>query len=387
MKPEAFGAYTLLDILGRGGMGEVYLAKPRGLQRLVALKRIHGDAVKKRDKLRFTDEANIAARLNHANIAQVYDHGSVDGELYLAMEFIQGHGARQLFDDHRKRDRAIPASVACHVVMKSCEALEYAHNRRDFCGRPLDLVHRDVGLGNLMLSFDGEVKLIDFGIAQASCRYAQTDMNMVKGTPAYMAPEQLRCQPLDRRSDVFSCGVVLFELLTGQRLFSANTMRELIFNVCNGVTPSLSALNPRIPPELDRIAHRALARRPDDRYQSAGDFHDDLLDVVRSHDLQLPPSRLADWMRTRYRREHLAQSAHIARLWASLGDATGQVDISSSSGIPRHIVPISSRSVTRPNIARAARDDVQVLRPQGLRSETSGHGVPVNTATTVVLAR
>ena len=382
MKPQSFGSYTLLDILGRGGMGEVYLAKPKGLDRLVALKRIHGDAIREeQEKIRFADEANIAARMNHANIAQVYEYGSVDGQCYLAMEYIQGCNARHIFYHHRERGRAVPASVACHLVIKLCEALDYAHNRRDFCGRPLDFVHRDVCLGNLMLSFDGEVKLIDFGIAKASCRLTTTEQHKVCGTPAYMAPEQLQGLPLDRRSDVFSCGVVLFELLTGRRLFQANNLPELLFKLRSCKIPCLGSINPLVPNPLDHIVRRALARNPSDRYQSASALRDALLAAVEKRDLLIPSSQLANWMRIRYSREYRGESTRIARLWASLDN--NRVTLTTSNGIPEHIIQISSGSVTLPYRHRAMKRGSRMSRARPLQPDFAA--LSSRTFTTVTL--
>lgn len=333
MKPQRFGDYTLLDRLGHGGMGEIFLARPcgqAGLERLVAIKRIHGRVTRNSKALvQFIDEANIAARMGHSNIAQIFDFGDVDGQCYIAMEHIHGRDLSAIFRAYQKRGpvpgqkagRAMPMAYACHVVMKLCEALDYAHKRKDFCGRPLGFVHRDVSLRNLMLSFDGELKLIDFGIAKAVCRIAATEQSAVRGTPAYMSPEQVGGQPVDHRSDVFACGIALFELLTGQRLFQCRDIPELIRRITKVDIPSPRACNPAIPEELEAIILKALQRDPVDRYQTALAFFDALLDFVQRADLYVTRSQVSDWMKTLFREEYEADSRRIAALWSHAWEA------------------------------------------------------------------
>ncbi len=353
---ESFGNYTLLDRLGEGGMGEVYLAKPKGLQRLVALKRIHGRVARTGKAMaRFADEANIAARMGHANIAQIYEFGDVNGRCYIAMELIQGLGLSRIFRTHGKWGRTVPASVACYALIELCEALDYAHNRRNFCGQPMDFVHRDVGPRNVMLSFEGEVKLIDFGIAKAVGRLVQTEGLEIKGTPSYMAPEQLSGGPVDRRSDVFASGVVLFELLTGQRLFAAKSLKEQLYKVKHAQIPRPRDVCPGIPKALDAVVCQALARAPDKRYQSAAQLRDALVEAARDSALQTTRGQIASWMQTRYSREYLEQTKRLAERWSRLrAEADGSM---ASDGIPKTLrtEPLSdalTAPMAKPNARR-----------------------------------
>ncbi|MCG8421809.1 MAG: serine/threonine protein kinase [Proteobacteria bacterium] len=327
MKPEVFGRYILLSRLGEGAMGEVFLAKAGavdlGVERLVALKRLSPHLVANGNaRFRFFDEANVAAKLDHANIARIYDYGEIDGRCYLAMEYVQGRDLRSIFARHRRIGRPVPIAQACHIGMQVCDGLDYAHRRRDICGRELGIVHRDVSMRNLLVSFDGEVKLIDFGIAKASCRYGATMPGIsIKGTPAYMSPEQASGKPLDHRSDVFACGVVLFELLTGRRLFSGRTIPEIWRKIRLCRIPRMRDINPDIPEPLQAIVYRALACHPNQRYQSAGDLQSALLALVQYNGLYTTKHSIAEWMRRIYAREYAVESAQVASMWASSCDS------------------------------------------------------------------
>src|SRR6185295_16291883 len=203
-KPLQFGKYYLLDRINVGGMAEVFKAKAfgvEGFERLVAVKRILPNIAEDEEFITmFIDEAKIAVQLQHANIAQIFDLGKVDDSYFIALEYVHGKDARAIFDRARQLGQITPVSQACFVIMKVCEGLDYAHNKRDAAGQELNLVHRDVSPQNVIASYEGEIKLIDFGIVKAEGRATRTLAGLVKGKFAYMSPEQLRGLPVDRRS-------------------------------------------------------------------------------------------------------------------------------------------------------------------------------------------
>jgi serine/threonine protein kinase len=206
-KPTAFGKYYLLEKINTGGMAEVFRAKAfgvEGFERLVAVKRILPNIAEDKEFIRmFIEEAKLAVQLNHANIAQIYDLGVHEGAYYIALEHVHGRDLRAMFDRCRQLGEPMPVSQACFVVMKLCEGLDYAHNKRDQAGREVHLVHRDVSPQNVLVSFEGEVKIIDFGLAKSTQRSQETQANVLLGNFGYMSPEQVRGIPIDRRSDVF----------------------------------------------------------------------------------------------------------------------------------------------------------------------------------------
>ena len=314
-KPIPFGKYYLLERINVGGMAEVFRAKAygvEGFERLVAVKRILPNIAEDTEFIKmFIDEAKIAVQLNHANIAQIFDLGMVDGSYYIALEHIHGRDLRAIFDRCRNHGEPMPVAQACFVVMKVCEGLDYAHNKRDSSGRPLNLVHRDVSPQNIIVSFEGEVKLIDFGIAKAAGKGSKTQAGILKGKFGYMSPEQVRGLPIDRRSDIFSCGIVLYELLTGERLFVGESDFSTLEKVRNVEILPPSTYNRKIPDELERIVLKALAKDHDDRYQNAIDLHDELQAFVYTAGEFYSRKDLAGWSKRVFAREIKEETAKL----------------------------------------------------------------------------
>ena len=279
-KPVPFGKYYLLDRVNVGGMAEVFKAKAfgvEGFERLVAVKRILPNIAADEEFITmFIDEAKIAVQLSHANVCQIFDLGKVDKSYFIALEYVNGKDVRAIFDRVRTQpvDGALtmPIAQACFLIMKACEGLDYAHNKKDAGGNDLSLVHRDVSPQNILISFDGEVKLIDFGIAKAVGKASETQQGILKGKFGYMSPEQVRGLPLDRRCDIFSLGIVLYELLTGERLFLGESDFSTLEKVRNVEILPPSTYNRRISDELERIVLKALAKDVEDRYQNAIDL-------------------------------------------------------------------------------------------------------------------
>lgn len=269
----AFGRYTLIKPIGRGGMAEVWKAKSHGaqnFQRLVVIKRILPHLSSDPAFVRmFTDEAVVTARLNHPNIVQIFEFSEVAGEHYLAMEYV--HGVN-LSDIHKRiGDRFMPIGFAAHVVREICLALAYAHGSSDDEGRPQPVIHRDVSPSNVMIGYDGSVKLVDFGVAKVlSQSDDMTRTGALKGKVGYMSPEAIEGElELDSRSDLFSAGVVLYELLTGRRLFKGSDDLRTIALVRACRVPAPSTIRPEVGEVLDRICEKALARDRDERFADA----------------------------------------------------------------------------------------------------------------------
>ena len=225
--PKKLAQYQILGRIALGGMAEVYKAVSRGVEgfeKVVAIKRILPHVAEDEEFITmFKDEARIAAQLQHSNIAQIYELKSEGETFYIVLEYVPGKDLRAIFEHGRTVKRPMPLAQACYVIMQVCEGLEYAHNKKDRHQRPLGLIHRDVSPPNVLVSYEGEVKLIDFGVAKAAGRASQTQAGILKGKFGYMSPEQVRGATIDRRSDVFSLGAVLWEILCNQRLFQAET--------------------------------------------------------------------------------------------------------------------------------------------------------------------
>lgn len=314
--PIPFGKYTLLERINVGGMAEVFRAKAfgvEGFERLVAVKRILPAIAEDKEFIRmFIDEAKLAVQLNHANIAQIFDLGVVDNSHYIALEHVHGRDLRAIFDRCRADHEPMSVAQACFILMKVCEGLDYAHNKRDQGGRELGLVHRDVSPQNILVSFEGEIKLVDFGIAKAvGQQSSKTQAGILKGKFGYMSPEQVRGNNIDRRSDVFSCGIVLYELLTNERLFVGETDFATLEKVRNVEILPPTTYNRKIPDELERIALKALTLNPDDRYQNAIDLHDELQAFVYTSGEFFSRKDLAGWMKKTFAKEIAEEGARL----------------------------------------------------------------------------
>ncbi|NJK89995.1 MAG: serine/threonine protein kinase [Myxococcales bacterium] len=278
--PERFGPYWLLDRINVGGMAEVFRGKQvgvEGFERLIALKRILPSVSSDPDFIdMFVDEAKIAVLLQHANIAQTYDLGKVDDQYFIAMEYVSGVDLRTIWDRARKRKRLLPIAMSAHVAQRVCEGLDAAHRKLDDTGKELGLVHRDISPHNVLCSYEGEVKIIDFGIAKVANKVSRTQAGALKGKFGYMSPEQIRGINVDRRSDIFAVGIVLWELLVGRRLFVGNSDFAVLEKIRNADFEAPSKLNPRLDPGLEAIVMRALSADREARYAWASEMAADL---------------------------------------------------------------------------------------------------------------
>jgi serine/threonine protein kinase len=273
--PKKFGKYHLLAPLAQGGMGALYLAVTgdRGLERLMVIKTVLPHLADAEYVARFRDEAKVVVKLSHGNLIPVFDAGLVGGELFLAMDFVEGRDLRAVWNRCAKKQVAFPIDVAVYIVKELCRGLAYAHSFPD-----LNLVHRDISPPNVLVSYAGEVKLTDFGLASSTLKLEKTAPGIIYGKVAYMSPEQARGEKLDGRSDMYATGIVLWELLTGRQLFppGKDQPQDLLSRAKNPEPPRPSKRAPRVPVELDEICLRALASVKDERYKNCDEMREAL---------------------------------------------------------------------------------------------------------------
>jgi len=347
--PKAFGKYTLLTRLATGGMAELYIALLRaefGFQKPVVVKCLlpflHKDT---RFITMFLDEARTASTLSHPNIVQMFDAGEVDGTFYIAMEFIEGLDLRSLIRQRGYGEKAaIPVEHAIYVINEVLAGLEYAHQKRDFSGAPLRIVHRDISPQNLIVTFGGHVKIVDFGVAKSAVQLGEkTGVGQLKGKLGYMSPEQARGQTIDWRSDLFSVGVVLCELTTGYRVFKGEHEVETLRKIWSSDFIPPSQIRPDYPPELEAIILRALAADRRQRYQSARELQIDLLKFARRHGLEVSQLGFATWVEHECRKARLEQASMLQQL----GREATQRRASSPSWTPE-LAPVRSSAPPPP---------------------------------------
>jgi serine/threonine protein kinase len=271
-------------------MAKVYLARiagAAGFAKLVAIKRIHPNHPADEELgATLLDEAKLAVSLNHRNIVQTLDVGRIDGSYFIVMEHVDGHDAGHVLDALRREGRHFPVDLAAHVIAEVCRGLDYAHRHLDGHGESSSIVHRDVSPQNVLLSFAGEVKLADFGIAKTRSRRSDPDAGVIKGKYFYMSPEQAWAEPLDQRSDIFSAGIVLWELLVGERLHRASDVQSVLRAVRRAEVPVPSSLREDVPETLDAIVACATALNPDERFACAAAMADALVAYLAAR----PPS-------------------------------------------------------------------------------------------------
>jgi tetratricopeptide (TPR) repeat protein len=328
-QPQKFGKYQLLDKIATGGMAELYRAKltgAEGFEKLIAIKKIlphlsgEGELVKA-----FIDEAKLAALLQHENIVQIYDFGSMEGEYFIAMEYLFGKDLRTITKKASERNMQLGLENILYIVSRICAGLDYSHNLNDLQGRPLNIIHRDVNPQNIFNTYQGQVKIIDFGIAKAASHNTTTHEGLIKGKLAYMSPEQANGEVIDHRSDIFSLGIILYELLAGKRMFEGEAL-QIYPKVREAKYEPPEEVITNVPAKLYDILHHALAKDRDDRYQSCGDMLADLEECMYQLD-SLPNARsFAQYVKLLFEEEFAAEEL---TLWAktqifSAGEDTSQ---------------------------------------------------------------
>ncbi|MCX4240929.1 serine/threonine protein kinase [Paraliomyxa miuraensis] len=296
------GRYELLGRLGSGGMAEVYLARAVGLEdfefeKIVVLKRVLPERMDDpRYMAMFRDEARVAATLEHPNIVHTHDIGLKDDECFFTMEYLHGEDLKAILIAAHKQQEKLPLELALQIAVGCTAGLHYAHEQTDYAGRPLEIVHRDVSPSNVIVTRQSGVKLIDFGIAKATSDKEQTAVGVLKGKVAYMSPEQCRGEPLDRRSDIFAMGIVLYEMVTMERPYKAGTVLGTVHKLLGEEPPPPRQLRPDCPRQLERIIIKALHKDANERYQTAFEMQEELELVTRDHQLHGLPGALGRYL-------------------------------------------------------------------------------------------
>lgn len=323
-RPERFGRYVLLDRIDVGGMAEVFRGRMigvEGFERMIALKRILPGIASDPDFVdMFVEEAKLAETIKHANVAKVEELGKFDGSYFIAMEYISGVSLRKLWDRARSRGRLLPFSMSCYILQNVCEGLDAAHRKKnELTGDDAGLIHRDVSPQNVLVSYEGDIKVIDFGIAKAANKVSKTQAGVLKGKFAYMSPEQVAGIELDSRSDIFACGVILYELVVGDRLFQSESDFSTLERVRKVDVPPPREINESVSPQIEAIIMKALAKDKNDRYRWASDMADDLQRYL--YDSKQPFSRqdLQQYMQIHFADDIEEERSRLST-YNSLGD-------------------------------------------------------------------
>ncbi len=328
-EPKQFGKFFLLDKLAVGGMAEIYKAKTfgaEGFEKQLAIKRILPHCAADKDFISMLiDEAKLSVLLSHANIVQVYDLGKVGDDFFISMEYINGVNLRDLIYRCREVGKPIPADIAVYIISEICKGLDYAHRKTDADGQPLNLVHRDVSPQNILISYEGEVKIVDFGIAKAAMNISHTMAGILKGKIAYMSPEQALGKSVDHRTDIFSAGILLYECLTNEKLFSGESQFEVLKKI-RSTKIDLARLPISIPKPLQIILARALSYFPKDRFQDAGDMQIELTKFLYSTYHDFSPQKLAAFVREVFSTQ-IAQQRERAQSTALRESKTGSINL------------------------------------------------------------
>lgn len=296
-----FGKYRLVDRIAVGGMAEIFLAQQmegEGLERPVVIKRIRPHLSKHTTFVKmFLNEARLAAQLNHPNIVQIHDLGKIGESYFIAMEYIFGRDMRRVIPKAEQLGIPFPLVYALRIASDVCAGLSYAHKKVDLYGNPLNIVHRDVTPENIFVSFDGTVKLLDFGIAKAANQVEQTRSGELKGKLSYMSPEQCYGKPLDCRSDIFSVGVVLYEWLTGFKLFTGESEVAVMRSITDGKIYAPSYFKADIPEPVEAILMKALEKDRERRYQTAGEMRAAIDAFLNTYEFTPSPQHLSNFLR------------------------------------------------------------------------------------------
>lgn len=335
--PEAFGKYFLVDRIAMGGMAEIFKAKTFGVggfENLLVIKRILSHLSDNDQFVQmFMDEAKVSALLQNSNIVRIYDFGKLRSNYFIAMECVEGKDAKLILRKLAERRKLLPREFAVYIAMEAAKGLDYAHKRTTLQGQPLNIVHRDVSPSNILVSYHGEVKVADFGIVKAANTFESTDVGTLKGKFEYMSPEQAQGQELDRRSDIFSLGIILWEMLTGRRAFKSDSEIRTLERIRNVDIEFPSAVNPQVPARLDEIVMRALAKDADDRYQDARELHADLIEFLYPASPDLTQQSLAHFMAELFSDEMTRERERLeegSRLALAIHESNQMVDVDGS---------------------------------------------------------
>ncbi len=347
--PTSFGKYTLIDRIAVGGMAEIFLAQQAGLdgfEKTIVIKRIRPHLSKQTSFVRmFLNEAKLAAQLNHPNIVQIYDLGRIAESYFIAMEYIFGRDMRRIIPKADSLEIPFPMVYALKIASSVCEGLYYAHQKADPYGNPLNIVHRDVTPENVFVSFDGTVKILDFGIAKAANQIEQTGAGEIKGKLSYMSPEQCRGIPLDCRSDLFSLGVVLFEWLTGFKLFTGDSEVAIMKSIIEGKIYAPSYFKADIPRPVEDILMQALAKDREERFQTAWDMQYAIDRFLTQNEFTPSNIHLSNFLKQLFHDELEEEKARVAQrvqLSAPCASLSAAAAASNDAAAPPEIDPAPS---------------------------------------------
>src|SRR5450755_113665 len=336
------GRYRVVDEIGIGGMASVHLARmdgPGGFQKWVAIKRIHPHLVEDQTFIHmFLDEARIAARISHSNVATVFDLGEHEDTYWIAMEYLHGEPLREVMRRTEELAAPMPPEIACRVIADAAEGLHAAHELLGKNGEQMGLVHRDVTPHNLFVTYDGTTKVVDFGIAKFSSRMASTRAGTLKGKLAYMSPEQVSGEPIDRRTDIFALGVVLWELTTGQRLFRMESDLDTLAKVQECNVPRPSAVVRGYPIDLEKIVMKALSKNRGERFKTAREFSRALQSLLMRRGLFIASDEVSGYVSSIFQERIQKRDAHLR--WAA--EVTQTINIEGLLARPQP--PIGSES-------------------------------------------
>jgi serine/threonine protein kinase len=301
------GQYYLLDKIAQGGMAEIYKGLAydlHGIKKTVVIKRILPQISSDPEFVNMLiNEAKIAVMLSHGNIAHIYDLGKVGNDYFMVMEFVDGKSLSQIHKRSLKKGHMVPIDYVSYFISEVASGLNYMHRRSDEQGRNLGIIHRDISPQNVIISYSGTVKIIDFGIAKAAIQMNITESGVLKGKFAYMSPEQAKGEPMDHRSDIFSLGVILHELLTGKRLFKGKNKKETLKNVRRAAVPPPSSLRADLPKAMDKIVLKALNADPRKRYMWASELRDDLIRFIYTTHPDFQPSEITEYVRDLFKED------------------------------------------------------------------------------------
>ncbi len=300
-KGVRYGKYTLIDRIAVGGMAEIFLARQAGLEgfeKTIVIKRIRPHLSKQQSFVNmFLHEAKLAAQLSHPSIVQIYDLGKIGETYFIAMEYIFGRDMRRVIPKAESMGIPFPMVYALKIASSVCEGLYYAHQKTDIYGNPLNIVHRDVTPENIFVSFDGTVKILDFGIAKAATQVEQTRAGEIKGKLSYMSPEQVVGKTLDARSDIFSLGVVLYEWITGLKLFTGDNEVAILKSISEGKIYAPSYFKADVPEAVERILMKALEKDREKRYQTAWEMQYDIDQFLAEYEFTPSNIHLANFLK------------------------------------------------------------------------------------------
>lgn len=381
---ETFGNYILLEKLASGGMAEVYLAKKiaaGGVQKFVAVKRILQQFSDSEDFIQmFKDEANIAINLSHSNVVTIYDFGVQDGQFFIVMEFVEGRNLRQILNRMKKDNKYFTVSQVVHIIKQVAAGLDHAHRCIDpKTGQPLNIIHRDMSPQNVMLGFEGDSKIVDFGIAKAETQIESTRAGTLKGKFGYMSPEQVEGQVIDSRTDIFAVGIMIWEMLANQRLFLANSEINTLRKIRECDVPSLRKINPNIPTELDQIVQKALKKDKSQRYQTAAELSRDLQGFISRFDPDFSVQDFSSFIKGIFS-EEIIEIRKKQIIYSQVTVANNEVErtevvTSTQSTVLDNESEVSMSNMALNTITRSERGQSQVVRQKVAGLDFSNAGI------------